>query len=445
MTPLWTPTPKQAEFLAASEYEVLFGGSAGGGKSMALIVDALGLTQNAVANANYRAVLVRRSFGELRELIDRTKSIYPEVCHGAIFREVDKVWRFPSGAVIEFMYADAEKDKLRFQGREYCFLGVDELTQIPSESIYEYMISRVRSSDPALTPYIRATCNPGGPGGDWVQKRFRIPDEGSATRFSLAFSDRIINRRFIPARLDDNPYLKDSGYRESLLSLNERDRRALLEGRWDQIEDLEGSIFRKELATAYAEHRVCSIAIDPALPLWTAWDLGLSDQTYILLFQAIGKEIRIVDTISASNEPLSYYANALQQRNHPFAGHLLPHDVAVRELSTNKSRQEVLENLGVRTLHVVPRIKDLAEGIEAVRQLWSKLWIDKDRCKAFLHAASHYRREFDARLQIYKPSPVHGPESHAMDALRQIATGFDFSLGTGGPRRDRKRVSAILR
>lgn len=442
MNPIWQPTQKQSEFLSAAEFEVLFGGSAGGGKSQALIVDALGLTQNAVANSNYRAALVRRSFGELRELIDRTRELYPVVCPGAVFREVDKLWRFPSGAVIEFLYVDLEKDKLRFQGREWSFLGVDELTQIPSESIYEFMISRVRSSDSALTPYVRATCNPGGPGGNWVQKRFRIPDEGRSTRFSLPVGDRIIARRFIRASLEDNPYLKDTGYRENLLSLNERDRRALLEGRWDQIEDFEGSIFRKELAQAYAENRVCTIPIDSSLPLWTAWDLGLSDQTYIVLFQAVGKEIRIVDTISASNEPLTYYANLLQQRNHPFAGHLLPHDVAVRELSTNKSRQEVLESLGVRPLHVVPRVRDLAEGIEAVRQLWPRLWIDS-HCKDFLHAAGHYRREFDPRMQVYKPNPVHGPESHAMDALRQIATGFDLSLGVKS--KPRREMRAILR
>lgn len=442
---MWSPTDKQAAFLSAPEDEVLFGGSAGGGKSQALVVDILGLQQHAVANPHYRAVLVRRSFGELRELIDRSRQLYPEVAPGAVFKETEKFWRFPSGALIEFAYVEHEKDKLRFQGREFQYLGVDELTQLPSESIYEYLVSRVRSTDPTLRPYVRATCNPGGPGGDWVQKRFRIPDAGDATRFSLATGERILTRRFIPARLDDNPYLRDSGYREQLMTLNERDRRALLDGRWDQIEDLEGSIFRKELAAAYAEGRVCSIPIDPALPLWTAWDLGLSDQTYILVFQAVGQEIRIVDTLAASNEPLGYYATALQRFNHPFAGHLLPHDVVVRELSTNTSRQQTLENLGVRPITVVPRVRDLAEGIEATRQLWPKLWIDKDRCQGFLQAVSRYRRAFDPRLQVYKSSPVHGPESHANDALRQIATGFDFTAVRLGRRKPRNPISAILR
>ena len=120
-TVVWQPTPRQAEFLAASEDEVLYGGSAGGGKTDALVIDALGAQHRAVEQPEYRGLLLRRTYAELKEVVDRTQAIYPRVYPGSRYVEPD--WRFPSGARLEFGYLDRDTDVFRYQSRQFQWIG----------------------------------------------------------------------------------------------------------------------------------------------------------------------------------------------------------------------------------------------------------------------------------------------------------------------------------
>ena len=88
----------QTEFLAAAETDVLYGGAAGGGKSYAMLVDPLRYAHRAA----HRALIIRRSMPELRELIDKSRELYPKAFPGCKYREVEKLWNFPSGAKVEF-------------------------------------------------------------------------------------------------------------------------------------------------------------------------------------------------------------------------------------------------------------------------------------------------------------------------------------------------------
>ena len=99
----------QTEFLAASEREVFYGGARGGGKSYAMLVDPL----RYCSKANHRALLVRRTMPELRDLIQKSQLLYSKAFPGAKWREQEKEWRFPSGAKIEFGYAENMTDALR--------------------------------------------------------------------------------------------------------------------------------------------------------------------------------------------------------------------------------------------------------------------------------------------------------------------------------------------
>ena len=111
----------QTEFLAASEREVFYGGARGGGKSYAMLVDPL----RYCSNANHRALLVRRTMPELRDLIQKSQLLYGKAYPGAKWREQEKEWRFPSGAKIEFGYAENMTDALRYQGQSYTWIGID--------------------------------------------------------------------------------------------------------------------------------------------------------------------------------------------------------------------------------------------------------------------------------------------------------------------------------
>lgn len=219
----------QTEFLSAPEQDVLYGGSAGGGKSYAMLVDPL----RYMHIKEHRALLLRKSMPELRELIDKSRELYPKAFAGAKFREVEKIWRFPSGASLEFGYLDRDADVYRYQGQSYTWIGIDELTQYPTEFPLQYLQSRLRTTNNEIKCYIRCTANPGGVGGYWVKKRYLDP---SPPNESFVGEDKI-TRRFIPARLEDNPYLAADGkYEQMLQSLPAVQRKQLLEGNWDVAE-----------------------------------------------------------------------------------------------------------------------------------------------------------------------------------------------------------------
>ena len=219
----------QTDFLAASERDVLYGGAAGGGKSYAMLVDPLRYAHKKA----HRALILRRSMPELRELIDKSRELYPQAFPGCKFKEVEKIWYFPSGAKVEFGFLERDADVYRYQGQAYSWIGFDEITHLPTEFSWNYLASRLRTTDPSIKTYLRCTANPGGIGAHWVKKRYINEVEPNT---SFVGNDGL-TRKFIPARLQDNPYLsKDGNYEQMLKSLPPTQRRQLLEGNWDIVE-----------------------------------------------------------------------------------------------------------------------------------------------------------------------------------------------------------------
>ena len=150
----------QTQFLAAPEREVFYGGARGGGKSYAMLIDPLRYCHK----DHHRALLLRRSMPELRDMINHSQRLYSKAYPGARWREQEKEWRFPSGARIEFGYAENLTDVLRYQGQSYTWIGIDELPQYPTPEIYNFLRSSLRSVDPEIPVYMRATGNPGNVG-----------------------------------------------------------------------------------------------------------------------------------------------------------------------------------------------------------------------------------------------------------------------------------------
>jgi hypothetical protein len=219
----------QTDFLAASETDVLYGGAAGGGKSYAMLVDPLRFAHRAA----HRALILRRSMPELRELIDKSRELYPKAFPGCRYKEVEKLWNFPSGAKIEFGFLERDADVYRYQGQAYSWIGFDEITHQATEFSWNYLASRLRTTDPEIIPYMRCTANPGGVGAHWVKKRYIDP----APPYDAFVGKDGLTRKFIPARLEDNPFLASDGrYEQMLKALPPTQRRQLLEGDWDVAE-----------------------------------------------------------------------------------------------------------------------------------------------------------------------------------------------------------------
>lgn len=223
--------PKQALFLGplvTPIREIFYGGSAGGGKSEALLMAALQF----VDVPRYAAVIVRQTYPMLSQpggLLERSQTwLRPTT---ARWNQGEHRWTFPSGATLTFKHLSDSTAIADYQGGEYQFIGVDEVTDF-SEDQYRFLFSRLRNPRTIQVPLrMRAASNPTGPGKTWVHARFVLAGPRSG-------------RLFIPARLEDNPALDIAEYERSLVELGSAMYRRLRYGDWDVKE--EGLLFKRD-------------------------------------------------------------------------------------------------------------------------------------------------------------------------------------------------------
>jgi phage terminase large subunit len=206
----------------------------------------------------------------------------------------------------------------------------------------------------------------------------------------------------------------------------------------------DGSYYGRLMQNARDENRICRVPYQPGIPVETWWDLGINDPMSVWLSQTVGKEIRLIGYHERSDEGLAYFADWLQawadKHNANFARHGMPHDVAVRELGSGKSRLEVAQNqYGIRPITVCPNL-DLADGIENVRRLLPQCWFDSVECERGIKSLSEYTKEWDEINKVYAQRPLHNWASHGADAFRTMANlhpGKQTRLNAAEKPRDR--------
>ncbi len=237
---IWRPQPRQADFMRRLEDEALYGGAAGGGKSDCALAEAL----RQVHIPHYRGLILRKTYPQLSELIDRSHEIYSAAYPTATYNSTKHYWAFPSGAKIYFGSLAHLDDRYNYQGKRYDFIDFDELTQFTFDE-YSYLFSRNRPNGGGTRCYMRAQANPGGIGHGWVKERFITPAPPMTTIWEsvkIIFPDgheeiRKKSRIFVPSTVFDNKILleNDPDYLTRLASLPEAERAALLYGDWDSF------------------------------------------------------------------------------------------------------------------------------------------------------------------------------------------------------------------
>lgn len=230
----------QTDFLAAPEREVLYGGAKGGGKSYALLVDPL-----RYCNCRHtRALIIRRSTPDLRDMVAKALHIYPKAYPTARWLSHQNMWIFPSGARIEFTFCETASDLPRFQGINMTYAGLDEAASHPYlPELLNYIRSNIRSVDPVnAPPLLRMTANPGEVSSHYLRKEFveRAAPNTTFWDHIKVFDVRTkqhrmvsVSKKYIPATVFDNEYLlQDDSYLATLASLPETKRKQWLEGNW---------------------------------------------------------------------------------------------------------------------------------------------------------------------------------------------------------------------
>lgn len=187
---------------------------------------------------------------------------------------------------------------------------------------------------------------------------------------------------------------------------------------------IEGAYYGMALEKAAQEGRIAALPHNPALPVYTAWDLGVGDDTSIWFAQRSGGWLHVIDHYATNGQPASHYVDVLRGKPYSYATHFLPHDADNREWTNGKSRLDTLKALGLNNLKVLPRMA-VDDGINAVRLLLPTVRFDAENCKSGLESLRQYRREYDENKRMFKPTPLHNFASHDADAFRYLAVGLE--------------------
>lgn len=263
----YTPTPKQAAFHATTANEVLYGGAAGGGKTKALIMDALFRT---ATYANTTAAIFRRTFRELEDTdIKEAQSSYPKEI--AEYNSGRHEFKLKNGSKILFRHCESESDKFNYSGIEIQFLYFDELTSF-EQGIYDFLKTRLRAKKSlGVVPIIRSASNPGNIGHGWVKKLFVDAGPYMSMIKQSVYSEvlhktRTTYTQYIPALATENPFITED-YIFELEQKPKALRDSLLNGSWDSFE---GQVFLEFTNDpAHYKDHIRTHVIEPfEIPAW---------------------------------------------------------------------------------------------------------------------------------------------------------------------------------
>lgn len=386
-------------------YKVLWGGRGSGkswGVAIALLIRA--------AKEPTRVLCARELQNSLDESVHKLLSDQiSAMCLDGFFTVLRDSIRGANGSEFIFEGLRHNTTKIKsMEGIDVCW--VEEAEKV-SEDSWKVLVPTIRKPGSEIW----ATFNPAHP-DDATWQRFVVNQQPNSWVCNVNWSD---NPWFPDVLRDEMEHLKATDFEEY---------EYIWEGKFRQFTD--GSIYKKEIIEARRNNRTGLSCYDQALPVHTAWDLGMADSTSIWFAQVHRNEIRLIDYYENNGEGFPHYAQVLAQKGYLYGDHWAPHDIQVRELGSGLSRMEVARSLGIN-FRIAPR-QSLEDGIHAVRMAMPRMWFDKKVDRA-VDSLALYRREKNDRTGEYRTTPVHDQHSHTADALRYLCLSLREQVSAGGP------------
>lgn len=204
---------------------------------------------------------------------------------------------------------------------------------------------------------------------------------------------------------------------------------------------IEGAYYSKIIDDIDKQGRIGNYPYDPALPVYTFWDLGVGDATTIWFAQFISNEVRIIDYIEDNNRGMNTYIKEVKDKPYIYEQHYAPHDIQIREFTNGKSRLETALELGLRFM-IAPKLS-IEDGIDAVRAILPKCFFNEPTTRRGLLTIKNYKKEFDNKNNTFKLQPKHDWASHGADAFRYLAVSYRENIGQTKQRWDTAISSPI--
>lgn len=192
---------------------------------------------------------------------------------------------------------------------------------------------------------------------------------------------------------------------------------------------LDGTYFATQMALARKQNRICDIPFEPSIPVNTFWDIGIGDHMVVWFHQRVGLQNRFIHYYENSGESFPHYVKYLQDIDCIYGHHYLPHDGTKRDVRAPGSLLTDATELLKGEVHIVPRVGDKQDAIQAVRSALGSCYFDHETCATGIKHLDSYRKEWNEHLGVWRNTPRHDAASHGADAFMTFATGYD-------PRRD---------
>ena len=310
-------------------------------------------------------------------------------------------------------------------GSIYQVVGTDNTDLLVGTNPVGCIFSEYSLHDPSAWEYIRPIL---AENGGWAlfiftprgkNHGFRLYE--MARKNPLWFSQRLVAGDKGTKRPDGRPVIPDT--------IIDEERQAGMPEEMIQQEffcsfeaPLVGSYYGPQMTKIEKDGRITNVPYETRLPVDTYWDIGVGDATSIWFIQHYGMEHRVIDYYENSGEGVQHYIKVIKERDYTYGTHYAPHDIEVREFSSDgRSRRDVARTLGLR-FRTVPK-HDLKDGIEAVRNVLASCWFDAVKCERGIDGLRNYRKEWDDKKKVFNDRPYHDWSSHPADGFRTFALG----------------------